>query len=172
MNQNQDYFWVAVLDDNSTIMEFNVDGTKNIYREIPRERVKLFGLQSHREAYFFDVTLGTLVSQTNKGDISYKIGIPLGKSVFNLVGRKPDNTKYNFFQIKEGNQQPPEPANYTKYLVGWREWKAIPKIGMKFVETSLVIDANTRKASIIINLRGIADLNSPPVCGSPFVTHL
>lgn len=176
----QRFIWVAVLTDETVLTEFNSDGTENLYRDIPREKVKLFGFQSPSESYIFDVKLGALQVLRTNGRNGYNIEIPLGKKNFKLTGPKPGNALYNFFQYKEANAsnkegiESGEPAKLTskitRFVAGWQEYKILPSLGQKFVVASVVIDAETYTALLRVDVKNKPD--APPIPGCTYSIQL
>lgn len=172
----QRFFWVAILDNDEAVMEYNADGTENNYIDIPRNRVKLFGLQSNQSNYFIDVNTGQFHLNDYKNNKIIDVRIPVQKRLVQITGPLTSEQKYNFFQLKEGHKdfnaatlQHMGGNSLTKQIMGWKNQKHLGGLGTYYVEANLVIDlaqANTRpQIEIILRMAP----NTNPVAGSPYV---
>jgi hypothetical protein len=162
-------------------MEFNADGTENMYRDIPRERVLLFGLQSAQSSYFMNLTDGRFYIKDYRQDRTLGISIPVdGKIV--QIGGKLQNGRYPFFQLKSGYQdmaRRPGQAHIssggnviTEHIIGWRRQVLIKKYGLVDAEVTLSLDPRPSviqpKISVTLNPPGV----KKPIAGSPYVISL
>jgi hypothetical protein len=176
----QKYFWVAILDDDSIIMEFNPDGTENSYQNLPRERVKFFGLQGPKDNYILDLFDGKVIIQNSTNPNFNKnldIKIPLKNGLFQINGPLSNNQRYEFSQWKQGytdfNLAAQSSVNVIeKHILGWKKIHHFQTYGPCLVEMNISIEplklASSPEMQIIVR----NDQGGNPILGSPFKVNL
>jgi hypothetical protein len=175
----QKYFWVAILDDDSIIMEFNPDGTENSYQSLPREKVKFFGLQGPKDNYILDLTNGKVIIQNNlnlNNNKNFDIKVPINNGLMTLNGPM-NGEKYEFSQWKQGytdfNLAAQSSVNVIeKHIIGWKRINVFPKYGPCIVEMNINIKplelSSVPEMQIIIR----SAQGGNPILGSPFKVGL
>lgn len=182
--EQQRFYWIATLDDDSIITEFNADGSENSYKELPRARVKLFGLQSSNASYMIDTKLGTFHIKDFKNNKIVNAVVPVKNQNVTICGPLMNNQTYNFYQLKSAYGDfrpgitpqgtlgyiPISKGVITQQILGWGDWKNIYGLGQRYIVTSLVLknDLNP-EPELSVGFKRAADLNLPNLDGSPFV---
>src|ERR1700680_2841206 len=104
----QHFMWAASTNDNDNqiITEFNPDGTENSYKELPRNNIMHFGLQSPRASYFIDLKNGVFHLKDHRLNKKLNIILPVNKNNMEICGysNKDPNYLYNFHHYKKAHQ--------------------------------------------------------------------
>lgn len=172
----QRFFWVAILDDNTAMLEFTPDGQENMYRDIPREKVKLFGLQSANSSYFIDLENGRFNIRDFKNDKSIDIKVPVVGQLVNVGGKLDGSQRYQYYQWKRGYQDFENLVSrgnvIEEHIIGYKRMMMIQGFGAMLVDVSLSLDPRLAdsKPKIIVSIK--ANEKSAPVAGSPYVINL
>lgn len=172
----QRFFWVAILDDDTTMLEFTPDGQENMYRDIPREKVKLFGLQSANSSYFIDLEDGRFDLRDFRNDKSIDIKIPVAGQLLNVGGKLGSFQRYQYYQWKRGYQDFENLVSrgnvIEEHIIGYKRMMMIQGFGAMLVDVSLSLDPRLAdpKPKIIVVIK--ANEKSAPVAGSPYVINL
>ena len=163
--------WVAFLNDGTTITEFNPDGTENLYKELPREKITHFGLiQGQRSSYFIDLKNGIFHLKDHRLNKSTNIILPYGNKAVPVCG---EGVRYAFHHFKQAHQdfniafKPQGGVIIEKFLLGWSAWKTLPNIGNRFVETTMYID-NIEAPKPVLKVYLRAEPNGKAIEGSPY----
>lgn len=151
----QRYIWTAILEDKSTISEFNSDGSENNYETLPREKIEYFGLQSPTQSYFIDLKDGSFKITNNGVTKNMNIQLPIGKkNAIQICTRNSNGSYYEFRQVKNagfyasmnGNMTEPE---IEEQQLSWYSWKNLSGIGEVYIETTLFLPAQDYKKVLV-----------------------
>ena len=166
----QKFMWVAALNDNTVITEFNPDGSENPYKTLPRQKITHFGLvQGSRSSYFIDLKNGIYHLKDHRLDKSVNIILPVGKSGVPICG---EDVFHPFHHFKKAHQDihlngKSEGTVIDQYLLGWSAWKVLPAFGKRFVETTLYID-NVEVPIPVLKVYLRPEPNGKAIDGSPY----
>ena len=172
----QKFFWVAILDDDSAMLEFTPDGQENMYRDIPRDKVKLFGLQSANSSYFIDLEDGRFNIRDYRNDKSIDIKIPISGQLLNVGGKLGSLQRYQYYQWKRGYQDFENLVSrgnvIEEHIIGYKRMMSIQGYGSMLVDVSLSLDPRIENVSPKITVAIKVNENSKSVAGSPYVINL
>lgn len=173
----QRFFWVAILDDDSAMLEFTPDGQENMYRDIPREKVKLFGLQSANSSYFIDLENGRFNIRDFKNDNSIDIKVPVGNELLNVGGKLGGFERYQYYQWKRGYQDFENLVSrgnvIEEHIIGYKRMMMIRGFSTPMlIDVSLSLDPRLADPKPKITVAIKANEKSAPVAGSPYVINL
>lgn len=175
---SQKFFWVAILDDDSVIMEFNPDGTENAYRDLPRQKIKFFGLQGPETNYILDLKTGQILIQRGQITQAIDVKVPASKGLVKLTGPLDNNRRYDFAQWKQAyadfnlGGKSVSGNVIEKHIIGWKKMQMFPKVGPCVIELNINIKPleapSTPEVQVIIrHAQG-----GNPILGSPFKINL
>lgn len=168
----QKFFWIAVLENSSG--DTFMSEKESTYSEIPRDKVKYFGLQGPQSEYLIDLQTGQFtISDIHRPRTTMGIKIPVANKIILLTSPLIGKKYYDFYQYKEGHTDWDASKQSSgniidEHVIGWKKTEIIPKIGMCFVETKFSIRPNdpNPKPVLRVILRKGEGMN--PVAGSPY----
>ena len=177
----QKFFWVAVLDDDSIITEFNADGSENSYADLPRAKIKFFGLQSANGSYFLNLLNGQLHLQDYRNDKAVEIKVPCNGQLITVTGSLGQNgfdiIRYPFFQWKKGYTEFDGSKSHgnviEEHQLGWGPIsRLVPKLGLCLVKLCLTINPNNAVAKPQLEVSLLTPKTGNHVGGSPYIIAL
>lgn len=192
----QHFMWVAILEGNAVMTEFEGDGKENAYSSIPRDKVTHFGLQSPRASYVIDLKDGAFHLKDYRLAKKISISLPIKNKLVKIDGPLGGWDKYTFFQYKNAyadfsptvktdehgvpilypNGQPQfefssQTTAIDSFQLGWEMWKNVDGLGERYVKTVLLID-NIENPKPVLKISLSVEPNGIPLDGSPFEISL
>ena len=178
MDIRQNFMWIAFLDDDSIVTEFNPDGTENSYPQLPKSKVTHFGLQSAHASYVFDLKDGALHSKKNGLTKKTNIAIPFAKKKYLPIdGPLNGDSRYAFTQYKEAYSDfnavslQQYGSSITHFNLAIFANKMINGLGIRYVKIALRIE-NILNPNPILSVTLSTLENGPAMDGSPYVITL